>query len=124
MGRGVIASSWIIILSIKTPKPKRKAPPVPGTPLDLEFRDFYAEDNNPAGSYYTPDSRSLGWTAPFERKLRELIPGAFRRDPPINPDFSGAEPPPYTQSMAEDWAGWGNNDDLFDLENPPGMSSL
>ena len=45
---------------IKTPKTKRKAPPVPGTPLDLEFRDFYAEDNNPAGSYYTPDSKSLG----------------------------------------------------------------
>ena len=52
---------------IKTPKTKRKAPPVPGTPLDLEFRDFYAEDTNPAGSYYTPDSKSLGWTAPFEK---------------------------------------------------------
>merc|ERR1712240_220613 len=104
----------------KTPKAKKKAPQVLSTPFqgDLEIRDFYAEDTNPAGSYYTPDSKSLGWTAPFEKKLRQLLPGAFQQDPPINPDFSRAEPPPYDQSMAEGWdSGWGN-DDLFNLENP------
>ena len=104
----------------KTPKTQKKAPQVPSTPFqgDLEIRDFYAEDTNPAGSYYTPDSKSLGWTAPFEKKLRELLPRAFQSDPPINPDFSRADPPPYDQSMAEGWGdGWGN-DDLFNLENP------
>ena len=89
----------------KTPKAKKKAPKAPTTPFqgDLEIRDFYAEDTNPAGSYYTPDSKSLGWTAQFERKLRELLPRAPPPDPPINPDFSRTDPPPYDQSMAEGW---------------------
>merc|ERR1711873_392359 len=76
----------------------------------------------PAGSYYTPDSKSLGWTAPFERKLRELLPRAFQSDPPINPDFSKTDPPPYDQSMAEGWGNGQNGDDLFNLENPAGLA--
>ena len=49
----------------KTPKAKKKAPQAPTTPFqgDLEIRDIFIEDTNPAGGYYTPDSKSLGWTA-------------------------------------------------------------
>ena len=60
----------------KAPKKKRgifKAPkeskaPTTTSQEDLEFRDFYAEDQNPAGNYFTPDSKYLGWAAYFERK--------------------------------------------------------
>ena len=43
----------------KAPK-KSKAPTTKTSQEDLEFRDFYAEDQNPAGSYFTPDSKYLG----------------------------------------------------------------
>ena len=87
----------------------------------MEIRDFYAEDQNPAGSYYTPDSKSLGWTAQFERKLRELFPRAPPPDPPINPDFARTSPPPYDQSMAEGWDGGLGGDGLSNLENQAGI---
>ena len=86
----------------KAPKTKKKAPKAPSTPFqgDLDFRDFYVEDQNPAGSYYTPE-RNLGWTAQFERKLKELFPRLPFPNPPINPDFAQTNPPPYDQIMAE-----------------------
>ena len=50
----------------KAPKTKKAAPKAPTTPFqgDLEFEDLYAEDQNPAGSYYTPDSKNLGGDSP------------------------------------------------------------
>ena len=70
----------------KVPKKKRgifKAPKKSKAPTTtsqeyLEFKDSYAEDQNPAGSYFTPDSKYLGWAAQFERKLR----GAFSKTLP------------------------------------------
>ena len=106
----------------KAPKTKKKAPKAPTTPFqgDLDFRDFYAEDQNPAGSYYTPD-RSLGWTAQFERKLRELFPRAPPPDPPINPDFARTGPPPYDQSMAEGWGDGLGGNGFSNLDNQAGL---
>ena len=40
--------------------PKKSKAPTTTSQDDLEFRDFYAEDQNPAGSYFTPDSKYLG----------------------------------------------------------------
>ena len=98
----------------KAPKTKKAAPKAPKkskaptAPFqgDLEFKDFYADDQNPAGSYFTPDNKYLGWAAQFERKLRGVFPKTPPpppplQDPPTNPDFLRTRPPTYEQSMAE-----------------------
>ena len=115
----------------KAPKIKKAAPKVPTTPFqgDLEIEDLYAEDQNPAGSYYTPDSKNLGWTAQFERKLRGLFPSApppppLLPDPPINPDFARTSPPTYDQSMAEGWDGVPGEDGLPNLEDQAEIKNL
>ena len=98
----------------KTPKTKKAAPKAPKkskaptapSQEDLEFKDFYVDDQNPVGSYFTPDNKYLGWAAQFERKLRGVLPKTPPpppppQAPPINPDLPETRPPTYDQIMAE-----------------------
>ena len=90
----------------KTPKTKKVAPKAPKkskaptapSQEDLEFKDFYVDNQNPAGSYFTPDNKYLGWAAQFERKLRGVFPRTPPpppppQAPPIKPDLPETRPP-------------------------------
>ena len=105
----------------KTPKAKKKAPQAPTTPFQGELEDIFIEDPNPAGSYYTTPDKKGGFTAQFERKLRELLPRAFQPDPPVNPDFARTGPPSYDQIMAEGGGNGLGGNDIPNLGNQAGL---
>ena len=102
-------------------------PPLQG----VEFKDYYAEDQNPAGTYFTPNNKYLDWAVQLERKARKSKPTAPpspKQDFLIDPNLlTGTTPPPtFEQSMAEGggnpidpgWCNLGNLDgNMDDLVN-------